>query len=141
MPLSLRRAGSITPLTSIRGGREQLHQQLRTELLRAEAQLKRTNPEEHPKALLRFEEALCRFNYLVLCGTLPGHLDLIASDQSAAKGVSSLDVMAVLRSIYGEKEFLDGAVTRLESLERIAEAVPTLDRTQRSLALTGKTVP
>jgi hypothetical protein len=89
---------------------------LRTELLRAEAQLERADPEEYSEALLRYEDVLYRFSCLVLGRRLPGHLDglSISSDQSTAQGFSSLDLMEVLQSLYREKEFLDEAIARLE---------------------------
>jgi hypothetical protein len=59
-------------VSSQRHRREQLEQQLRAKLLRAEAQLKQAIPEVRGDALLLYEEALHRFSRLVVTGELPG---------------------------------------------------------------------
>lgn len=65
MHLSIRRTRPMNPMTSIRGGREQREQQLRTESFRSEVQLNQAPLEDHTEALQDNEGGLYRLSRFV----------------------------------------------------------------------------
>ena len=75
-------------IPSLRQLREQLEQQLRTDLMLSEQQLKEATPERHEEALHRYEAALDQYSDLIVHRQAPKESrETKSSDRSAAAGV------------------------------------------------------